>query len=55
MNIKAKLSKFDTEYFKTFKERYSGWDIVRYEDNSLEFIKPVRFYKKQERIKYIDK
>jgi len=49
--VKAVLAKVDVEFFKKFRERYPGWDIVRYEDNSLEFIKPER----GERIKAVKK
>ncbi len=43
MKIERKiLSKTDQIIFKEFKKRYEGWDIIRYEDNSLEFIKPKR-------------
>ena len=40
--VKRMLSKTDEIMFKEFKKRYEGWDIIRYEDNSLEFIKPNR-------------
>jgi hypothetical protein len=40
--IREKLSKVDTKFFKEFKERYPGWDILRYEDNRLVFVKPQR-------------
>lgn len=43
------MSKVDTEYFKQFKERYPGWDIIRYEDNSLVFVQPIRNYPKKEK------
>ena len=42
MMIKKILAKVDIEFFKKFKERYEGWDIVRYEDNSLVMIPPKR-------------
>lgn len=39
---KRVLANVDVKYFKKFKELYPGWDIIRYEDNSLEFVPPVR-------------
>lgn len=40
------LSKNDQEFFKKFEEKYPGWKINRYEDGSLEMIKPERNYVK---------
>ena len=40
--IKTNLSKMDRETFQEFRSRYPGWSVVRYEDNSLEYIKPVK-------------
>lgn len=41
------LSKTDQAFFKSFKEKYPGWEILRYEDNSLEFVQPKREYVKK--------
>lgn len=40
--IKINLSKMDQKTFQEFRERYPGWDIIRYEDGTLVFIAPKR-------------
>jgi hypothetical protein len=40
--VKTNLSKTDRETFAEFIKKYSGWNVIRYEDNSLEFIKPIK-------------
>ena len=38
------LSKTDQAYFADFKQKYPGWEVNRYEDGTLEFVKPERNY-----------
>ena len=42
MEVKKNLSKTDQEMFKQFRQQYPGWDIVRYIDNSLVHILPIK-------------
>ena len=42
MEVKKNLSKNDKTYFEAFRKQYPGWDIVRYVDNSLGFVSPVK-------------